>query len=199
VLRDTLLLALPVSAAAAALNLLIYPEGTTTLLVLGPFRVTAEGAQVAGLTVLRVLAIAAVGSAFVRSTRPDALVADLEARGVPARLLFPLAAAATLLPATADRVRAIAAAQRMRGLDTEGSLRARLRGIVPIALPTLLGVLDEVEGRTLALASRGFGRPGRRTLLWRPAEAGVERAIRPLLVLGVLVVLLLRAGGVSFP
>ena len=64
----------------------------------------------------------------------------------------------------------ITAAQRARGLDTEGSFLRRIRGIVPIVGPVILGSIGEVEERTMALEARGFTRPGRRTLLWAPAR-----------------------------
>jgi len=199
VARDTLLLALPIGVASAALSLLIYPEGTTTLAVLGPFHVTAEGARVAAVTLARIAAIAAVVATYVRTTGPDLLVADLARRGVPPRITFPVAAAATTLPATAARVRAIAAAQRMRGMDTEGSIGRRLRGVLPLLVPALLGTFEEVEARTLALESRAFSRPGPRTVLWPPAEARGERVLRACLVLLVVAVLALPAAGVRLP
>lgn len=199
VARDALLLALPIGVASAALNLLIHPEGVTTLAVVGPFRVTAEGARFAALTLARIAAVAAVVAAFARTTPPDLLVADLTRRGLPPRATFPVAAAAAALPAAAARVRAIADAQRMRGLDTEGSVRRRLRGVVPVIIPALLGTLEEAESRTLALESRAFARPGPRTVLRAPAEARGERALRVALVALVIAVVLLPAAGVRIP
>ena len=72
----------------------------------------------------------------------------------------------------------ITAAQRARGLDTEGIWR-RVRGIVPIVGPVILASIAEVEERTMALEARGFTRPGRRTLLWAPPDSGLE-ALRAL-------------------
>ena len=66
-----------------------------------------------------------------------------------------------------ERAGVIAGRQRARGLDTEGSLWARVRGVVPLAGPVILSSLTEVEERSLALEVRAFGRPGRRHLLWR--------------------------------
>jgi len=73
-------------------------------------------------------------------------------------------------------------AQRARGLDTEGSVWRRIRGIVPIVGPVILGSIGEVEERTLALEARGFSRPGRRTLLWVPLDSGAQRLARWLIV-----------------
>ena len=72
-----------------------------------------------------------------------------------------------------ERASVIAGAQRARGLDTEGSVRARLRGVLPLVGPVILSSLTEVEERSLALEVRAFGRPGRRHLLWRmPGHRG---------------------------
>ena len=83
-----------------------------------------------------------------------------------------------MVPAMADRAATIIAAQRARGLDTEGSFAARVRGLIPLAGPVILGAIGEVEERTLALEARAFGRPGRRTLLWEPPDSAVQRLAR---------------------
>jgi len=89
----------------------------------------------------------------------------------------------------------ILSAQRARGLDTEGSLLKRVRGIVPLVGPVILGALAEVEERTMALEARGFTRPGHRTLLWQPADDSVQRLVRWLLLLVVPVLVLARGTG----
>ena len=58
------------------------------------------------------IAIAGSASLYVRTTRPDELVADLERRGVPQRITFIAGSTLTTLPAIAARARAIAATQR---------------------------------------------------------------------------------------
>jgi energy-coupling factor transport system permease protein len=95
-----------------------------------------------------------------------------------------------------ERAATITDAQRARGLDTEGSVGARLRGIVPIVGPVILGSIGDVEERTLALEARAFGRPGRRTLLWHPEDSGRQRVVRWAVVLVVPGLLLARAAGV---
>jgi len=84
-----------------------------------------------------------------------------------------------------ERGRAIRDAQRARGLDTEGSARARLRGVLPLAGPAVLGAIHDVEGRTLALETRGFGRPGPRQVPWAPPDRPIERVARWSLVAAV--------------
>jgi energy-coupling factor transport system permease protein len=78
----------------------------------------------------------------------------------------------------AARAGTIAAAQRSRGLDTEGSILARARGFLPLIVPVVLSSLTEVEERSLALEVRAFGRPGKRDLLWAPGDRSWERVLR---------------------
>jgi energy-coupling factor transport system permease protein len=92
-----------------------------------------------------------------------------------------------------ERAEAITAAQRARGLDTEGSLLARARGIIPIVGPVILGSIADVEERTLALEARGFGRPGRRTLLWEPPDSGWQRLARWAMVVALPALAVVRA------
>jgi energy-coupling factor transport system permease protein len=99
------------------------------------------------------------------------------------------------VPAMVERASQITAAQRARGLDTEGSVLRRLRGIVPIVGPVILGALGEVEERTMALEARAFSRPGRRTLLWWPPDRGAERLARWLMLLAVPLLLVARLAG----
>jgi energy-coupling factor transport system permease protein len=93
------------------------------------------------------------------------------------------------------RAAAIVDAQRARGLDTEGSPWRRVRGLVPIVAPVILGSLAEVEERTMALEARCFGRHARRTLLWAPDDSARQAVARWLLVLSVPLAVALRAAG----
>jgi energy-coupling factor transport system permease protein len=123
------------------------------------------------------------------------LVLDLERRGVPPRLAFVANASVQTVPAMAERATAIVAAQRARGLDTEGSFFRRVRGLLPVVGPVILGSIGEVEERSMTLEARAFTRPGRRSLLWSPPDAGWQRAARWLLVIGLVGLILARALG----
>ena len=79
------------------------------------------------------------------------------------------------VPTLVERAAVIGESQRARGLDTEGSVRARLRGILPLVGPVILTSLTDVEERSLALETRAFSRPGARHLLWAMADTAWER------------------------
>jgi energy-coupling factor transport system permease protein len=61
--------------------------------------------------------------------------------------------------------------------------------------PAVLGALQDVDRRSLALEARAFDRPGPRQLLWVPADSGRQRLARWLLLVGLLGFIALRAAG----
>jgi energy-coupling factor transport system permease protein len=194
-LRTALLLTLPIAISVMLVNLLFFPGGREILFQLGPIRATAEGLAFAVETLARIGAISGAITLFYLTTPPSELVIDLERRGVPPSVAFVALASVQTVPALVERAATITAAQRARGLDTEGSLWRRLRGVLPLAGPVLLGSITEVEERTMALEARGFTRPGRRTLLWWPSDSGRQRLARWLLVLAVPMVIVARGLG----
>jgi energy-coupling factor transport system permease protein len=194
-LRAMFVLTLPIAVSVVVVNVLFFPGGRDVLLQLGPVTATREGLVFAIEIVLRLLAIAGAISLFYLTTTPAELTTDLERRGVSPRLAFVANASVQSVPAMLERAGAITEAQRARGLDTEGSVLARLRGIVPIVGPVVLGAIGEVEQRTLALEARGFSRPGRRTLLWQPDDRPAERLARWVMALVLVALLVARALG----
>lgn len=195
-LRTTLLLSLPIAISALLVNLFFFPGGQTVLFRLGPITATAEGSALALEILVRILAIAGAVTLFYLTTDPRDLTLDLERRGVSSRVAFVANASVQTVPAMLERANTITAAQRARGLDTEGSFLRRLRGIVPIVGPTIIGSISDVEERTMALEARGFTRPGRRTLLWSPADSPAQAIARWALVLVVPALIAARVAGV---
>ena len=193
--RLTVLLALPIALSALLINIFFFPGGTTVLFSIGPITATAEGLAFALEILARILAISGAVTLFYLTTRPSDLVIDLERRGVSPRVGFVTNASVQTVPAMVDRAAQITAAQRARGLDTEGSVWRRIRGIVPIVGPVIIGSIAEVEERAMALEARGFGRPGRRTLLWSPADSVAQAIVRWALVAGLAVLIVARVAG----
>lgn len=193
--RTSLLLTLPIALSAVLINVFFFPGGRDVLLRLGPISATREGLAFALEILARILAISGAITLFYLTTDPRALIVDLERRGVSARAAFVASATMQTVPAMVERGSQVTAAQRARGLDSEGSLLRRLRGVVPIVAPVILGAIGEVEERTMALEARGFTRPGRRTLLWTPPDTGRERILRWVLALSVPTTVAVRLAG----
>jgi energy-coupling factor transport system permease protein len=183
-LRISLLLTLPIAISVVLVSVFTR-AGTTILFTIGPFDATAEGVDFAGQTLVRLFAISTSIGLFGLTTDARAFVLDLERRGLSPRFAFVALATLEAVPAMVERAGVIQAAQRARGLDTEGSVRARLRGVLPLVGPVILSSLTEVEERSLALEVRAFGRPGRRHLLWRSPDDSIQFAVRALLVVAL--------------
>jgi len=197
-LRGALLVILPIGISVAVVSI-FGRAGSHVLFTLGPFDATLEGLDFALRIDFRLLVLALALALFAATTSPRSLVVDLERRGVSRRLAFAAAATLDAIPAMAERAAAIQAAQRARGLDTEGSVGARLRGVVPLVGPAVLGTLHDVETRSLALEARAFDGPGKRNLLWTPQDSERQRLGRWLLVAGVVGFVALAALGVLPP
>ena len=195
--RVSFLLTLPI-AISVVLVTVFTRAGTTILFSIGPFDATREGVDFAGQILVRLFAISTAIGLFGLTTNPRALVLDLERRGLSRRFAFVAASTLESVPAMVERAQVIQAAQRARGLDTEGSIRARLRGVLPLVAPVILSSLTEVEERTLALEVRAFGRPGTRHLLWWAPDTAWERVLRWTLVVVFLLAVVLRLTG-HFP
>ncbi len=144
---------------------------------------------------VRLFAISTAIGLFGLTTDPRAFVLDLERRGLSPRFAFVALATLEAVPAMVERAGVIQSAQRARGLDTEGSIRARLRGVMPLVGPVILSSLTEVEERSLALEVRAFGRPGRRHLLWRIPDSTAQFAVRALALAALVAAIVLRLGG----
>ena len=196
-LRISALLTLPIAISVVLVSVFTR-AGTHVLFTLGPFDATSEGVDFAGQTLVRLLAISTSIGLFGLTTEPRSFVLDLERRGLSPRFAFVALATLEAVPAMVERASVIASAQRARGLDTEGSVRARLRGVLPLVGPVILSSLTEVEERSLALEVRAFGRPGRRHLLWRIPDSAGQFAVRIVLLLALVLAIGARIGGV-FP
>jgi len=196
--RASFLLTLPIAVSVILVSVFTR-AGTTVIFEIGPFDATVEGVDFAAQTVLRLFAISTSIGLFILTTDPRAFVLDLERRGVPPRAAFVAVATIEAVPTLVERAATIAESQRARGLDTEGGVRARVRGVLPLVGPAVITSLTDVEERSLALESRAFSRPGRRHLLWSMPDSGRERLLRAVLVLALLGAAVVRVAGIPLP
>jgi energy-coupling factor transport system permease protein len=180
-------LAAPLAISVTLVNLLFTVDGT------------AQAIALASSVVARVLTMAGAVVLFYLTTKPSELLASLQWHGLPARATFVVHNAVAMIPRLAERAREVTAAQRARGLDTEGRWWRRARGVVAVAAPTVLGTMREVETRTLALETRAFSRPGRSTVLWPPHDSRAQSASRWIIVAVVVLLATARLTGTSLP
>ncbi len=179
--RASFLLTLPIAISVVLVSVFTR-AGTTVIFQIGPFDATVEGIDFAAQTVVRLFAISTSIGLFILTTDPRAFVLDLERRGVSPRAAFVAVSTIEAVPTLVERAAVISESQRARGMDTEGSVRARLRGLLPMVVPVILTSLTDVEERSLALETRAFSRPGKRHLLWAMPDTTWERGLRWALV-----------------
>ncbi len=197
-LRRFVLGTIPIVASILLINAFLYPGASDVIFTVGPFAATGTGVTVALQATLRVVAFALSVAVFSLTTATDDFLADLEHRGTGRRLTFVIGSAIRTIPAMGSRAVEIVEAQRARGLDTEGSVRRRLRGIVPLAGPMVFGALAEVEERTVALEARAFSAPVRRTVMRVLPDSGTQRAVRWLVGIGSIATVMASIAG-RFP
>ena len=164
-------------------NSLFFPGATERLATVGPLSITLEGLTFGLISAGRVLVAFLASVMFLFSTLADDMLESLIARGASHRIAFVVLSAVQMVPRMQARAGAILEAQQARGLSLEGSFVRRLRALVPLIGPVLLGSLVDVRERTFALEARGFGaRPGR-TAYRVVADPPLDRWLR----LGILV------------
>lgn len=146
----------PLIASILLVNTFLYPGATDVIVRIGPLAPTWSGLEFATQAALRVVAFALSVAVFGLTTRPDDLVADLERRGLGRRVGFVVSATLRTVPRILQRAGEITEAQRARGMDTEGRIWRRLRGVLPLAGPLVFGALTDVEEQAMALEARGF-------------------------------------------
>ena len=64
-----------------------------------------------------------------------------------------------MIPQMSANAKVIQDAQRARGIETEGTLKARARAFLPMLLPLLISSFSTAEEKSLALETRGFNYP----------------------------------------
>jgi energy-coupling factor transport system permease protein len=189
------LAALPLVISIMVVNLFVLPGASDPIGRVGPLAPTWSGFWFGLMTTARLLAFSSAVALAYLTTPIDDLLADMSRRGLGRRGVFVIGAAVQMVPRTLDRVGEIADAQRARGMDTEGRIWRRARGLVPLAGPVVFGALAEVEERTMALEARGFTSPGHQTLLRVPADHTLDRALRWLALAGVVAIAAVRLAG----
>jgi energy-coupling factor transport system permease protein len=197
-LRPYVLATIPLVISILLVNTFFYPGATDPIVTLGPVSATWTGLAQALQATLRVVAFALSVALLALTTGTDDLLDDLEHRGLGRRTIFVIGSAIRTVPRMIERAGEIVDAQRARGLDTEGSVWRRIRGVVPLAGPMVLSALAEVEERTMALEARAFSAPGHRTTLRPQADRGVERILRWGMAMGAAILVALSIAG-RFP
>lgn len=151
---------------------------------------TLDGIGFGVAMVLRLFVIMVVAPLLVMTTPlPDLMVALVKLK-VPYRFAFIMTTALSLLPSIQAHSNIIQQAQLCRGVTDfdSGRFWERLRGTAGLLVPLILGTFRDSQTLDVAMSSRAFGAPVKRTFLIESHFSLIDY-----LVLGAS--LLLLAGG----
>jgi energy-coupling factor transport system permease protein len=182
---------LPILVVLFVVQGLTFPGGKTALVGWGVFVVTSEGLHFALGIGLRLVCLVLASVLLVLTTHPGDLMSALTARGMSPKFGYIISSTLQLIPAFRDRANAILLAQQARGLSVKGSPLRRIRIMMPLLGPLILGMFTDVEDRSTAMEARGFGSTARRTSLVPVPDSSVQRVSRwvmPMVSLAVIVV-----------
>lgn len=179
--------ALPILISLFLVQGLFWPGGTPVL-HLGPLSLKQEGLYFAVQRGGRFIMIIGSFLLLTFTTRPDGLMLALNQHGVPNSITYIILSAMQIVPRFQAKASTILDAQRSRGLETEGSFLVRMRALLPLIQPLLLGSIVDIDERAIALEVRAFGRKGPRTSLLVLRDTGAQRLARWLLLLASVVV-----------
>ena len=176
-------------ASILVVNALFFPGAVERIFAIGPVGLSWAGIVYGVLSAARLAVVFGASILFLFSTLPDDLLEALVDKGASHRLAFVVLSAIQLVPRLQGRAAQILDAQQARGLRVEGSLGTRVRALVPLIGPMVLGSLIDVRERTLALEARGFGARPVRTAYRVVADPSTDRWLR-LAIVGSLALLL---------
>jgi energy-coupling factor transport system permease protein len=159
-------------------NALFFPGARDVLATVGPLTLSREGLTFGLISAGRILVAFLASVAFLFTTLADDMLETLIARGASHRISFVVLSAVQMVPRMQERAGSILEAQQARGLSLEGSFVRRIRALVPLIGPVLLGSLVDVRERTFALEARGFGARPNRTAYRIAADPPIDRWLR---------------------
>ena len=131
-----------------------------------------EGAAWGVVWPLRIGVCLASAMFFLFTTEPVKLIALLFEFKMPFRFIYAVAGALQFTPILLDDLQTIIQAQRSRGMRTDVSLLKRLANYPVLIVPLTLSALNKVQIRAIALESRGFSAPVKKT--W-PYDLSLKR------------------------
>jgi len=195
-LRAVLRLIIPFALSLFLIQGLFWTGGTPVV-SLGPLSLKAEGLAFALAMSGRILIIFSSFLWLAMTTRPDALMLALVQKGLPDRIGYIVLTTMQIVPRFQAKAATILNAQRSRGLETEGSILRRVRGVLPLVVPLILGSIVDIEERAIALEARAFSRQGEKTSLIDLPDSSIQSAFRWMLLVIVVAFTAARLIGIE--
>lgn len=170
----------------------LYPGNKTVLLYVYTIPLYQEGLLFAITTLSKLTVVLMVSLLFVFSTHPADLITAISHGGKSPSLAYLLGSPLLLLSSMRERIETIQAAQRARGLHTDGNAFQRFCSLAPLIRPLVIGAIIEVEQRSIALEVRGFQSTTAKTSLRILADSTLQRLSRSLMLWAAAAIIIFR-------
>jgi len=190
--RAFLRLILPAASFLFFMQAFFQPVGGTVIFKIWFLDITKESLLFAFRNAMRIAVMVSSFTLFLLTTHPSELMSDLTRRGLPGQFAYVIISTLQILPQMQAKAQTIIAAQRSRGLDTQSSFLRRMGSLGPLVGPLVFGSLVEVEERAIAIEARGFTSTQIKTSLYEISDTSLDRTIRWILILLVIITLLLK-------
>jgi energy-coupling factor transport system permease protein len=184
IIGAVLRLLLPISLSLFIIQGIFFPPANATPLPLGPITLTREGLLFAYLVASRLLVLSTTLLLVLVTTRPSDLVFSLTERGLPRSIGYILLVSLQIIPDMSARATAILEAQRSRGLAMDGGL-GRVRAVIPLIGPLVVGALVDVEERAMAIESKAFFASGAKTTLRDLSDSPLQHIARSIMLIAI--------------
>jgi energy-coupling factor transport system permease protein len=203
-IKDLFKFFLMIALIILVVQIFFYPGTTNLLRISGPVPaigfsgyITLEGILFGIAMVLRLIVIMIVAPLLVMTTPlPDLMLALVKLK-VPYRFAFIMTTALSLLPSIQTHAGIIQQAQLCRGIsyDSAGKFIAKLRASVALLVPLILGTFRDSQTLEIAMSSRAFGAPIKRTFLLESHFSLVDYIVIAFSILLFIGGIILRARG----
>ncbi len=188
------------------LQVLFYPGSTNLFQISKPFPVmgfsgfiTLEGVLLGTALVIRLIVIMVVAPLLVMSTSIPEIMLALVKMKVPYRYAFVLTTAMSLLPSVQSKAILIQQAQLARGVSSfdSSNIIVRLRAAASVLIPMILGTFRDSQTLEVAMSSRAFGSPTKRTFLFESQFQTYDYIVLIVLVFALVIGILLRINNLA--
>jgi len=125
---------------------------------------------------LRIAVAISTALLFFLTTNQAKLTATLVKIKLPFKVTYVVIAALQLIPLLAREAEVILQAQRARGLRTDVGILQRIKNYLAVVIPLTLTSLNKVQIRAIALESRGFSAPVKKTLVYEASFTRLDFA-----------------------
>lgn len=163
------------------LQCFFYP-GTEVVWEWGFLSIKQEGIHFSLALTSKIIAIGSALILFFRITPVKDFVYSLEAMGLSPKASYVVPSTLTIIPEMRKSSHVIMDAQKARGVETEGSLKVRLKALLPMVTPLVLSSISSTEERAMALEARGFTVKGNKTSLYSLDKTKMDTVVRVVLL-----------------